>query len=496
MDGSCADPKEWRTLVRSIRMNLPTLALMSALGLLLTACSRSDAPRLVWASEFGGGGTDDCDDVAVDESQLLLLACHSESNDFASVKREGSQTNAGMDAYVVKLDLSAGRLVWAVRLGGSKYDGAFRIHLDAGGAWVTGYTESPDFPTTPDALQNHFGGGQGDGLLARINSDGHLAYSTYFGGAGSDQTTDVVSDPRTGMIHLIGMTSSPELPGACNSRGGKEDAFLASFYSQQRESLRTFYLGGSEDEKPTALALHPEGQLALTGYTYSRDFPIRGAFQSQLRGKNNAFLVRFNPGSGQILSSTFFGGSGEDSAWGLVLNQAGEIHLLGISNSPDFPTTPGALQSRLAGGFDTFLSRFDASAERLLYSSYFGGSGEDICGVDGKNLSVDRQGGMWFVGMTESRDLPLRHPHQPSYGGGDRDGFVAGVSATGSTLEYGSYHGGTGRDLLEGLFLADDVLYATGVSFNGGAPLRGSQLPNGAAPNAILVGLQINRTQK
>ena len=282
--------KNGRTLVRSIRMNLPTLALMSALGLLLTACSRSDAPRLVWASEFGGGGTDDCDDVAVDESQLLLLACHSESNDFASVKREGSQTNAGMDAYVVKLDLSAGRLVWAVRLGGSKYDGAFRIHLDPGGAWVTGYTESPDFPTTPDALQNHFGGGQGDGLLARINSDGHLAYSTYFGGAGSDQTTDVVSDPRTGMIHLIGMTSSPELPGACNSRGGKEDAFLASFYSQQSESLRTFYLGGSEDEKPTALALHPEGQLALTA------IPTPGTSRSVARFSPNcaARTTRFS----------------------------------------------------------------------------------------------------------------------------------------------------------------------------------------------------------
>ena len=480
----------------SMRINLAGPALLAVLGLLLTGCSRLDAPRLVWASEFGGSGTDDCDDVAVDESQFLLLACHSESNDFASIKRDGPQTKSDMDAYVVKLDPHAGKLIWAIRLGGSKYDGAFRIHLDPTGAsWVTGYTESPDFPTTPQALQNHFGGGQGDGFLARVSSDGRLTYSTFFGGAGSDQTTDLVSDPSTGVIHLIGMTSSPKLPHSRNSYGGKEDAFLASLHPEQPESLRTIYIGGSEDEKPTAMVLHPQGQLLLTGYTFSRGFPIRDAVQSQLNGKNNAFLVRLNPGDGQILSSTFFGGSGEDSAWGLALNQLGEIHLLGISNSSDFPTTRGALQSVPAGGFDTFLSKFDPSAQRLIYSSYFGGSGEDICGVDGKNLLVDRQGRMWFVGMTSSRDLPLRHPHQPSYGGGDRDGFVAAVSVTGSTVEYGSYHGGTGRDLLEGLFLANSVLYATGVSFDGGAPLAGSQLPNGTAPNAILVGLQLNWTQ-
>jgi hypothetical protein len=125
----------------------------------------------------------------------------------------------------------------------------------------------------------------------------------------------------------------------------------------------------------------------------------------------------------------------------------------------------------------------------LRYSSCFGGSGNDIAGVDGKNIAMDSQGHVWFVGMTESKDLPLQHAHQASFGGGDGDGFIAALAPSSASLVYGSYHGGKGRDLLEGLFLAGGALYAAGVSF-GGVPSRGRQLPHGNPANAILLGLQ------
>ena len=365
---------------------------------------------------------------------------------------------------------------------------AFSLILQ-GGVWVAGYTESPDFPTTINAVQKRFGGGQGDGFLARVSAEGQLTYSTYLGGTGSDQVTDVVSDPRTSKVYAIGMTSSSDLVQARNSYNGKEDAFLASFDPMQSQSLQVRYLGGAEDEKPTALVLRPEGQLVVAGYTFSKEFPVQAAFQAKLRGKTNAFLARFSTGSGELLSSTFFGGSGEDSAWGMALTQAGDIHLLGISNSSDFPPTPGAFQSKVRGGFDIFVASFDPAVQRLRYSSCFGGSGNDVAGVDGKNVTVDSQGRAWFVGMTDSQDLPLRHAHQPSFGGGDGDGVIAALSATGASLAYGSYHGGTGRDLLEGLIVADGSLYATGLSF-GGVQSRGHQLPHGSAANALLFRLQ------
>jgi len=470
-------------------MKVSALGLVLAAGLLLTACA-SRPPRLLWASEFGGTGVDDCDDIAVHESQSLLLACHSDSHDFPSAERQRPPANRDMDAYIVKVDQRAVKVLWAVRLGGSKYDGAFRIQLDsAGGAWVAGYTESLDFPTTANAVQKQFAGGQGDGFLARVSAEGQLTYSTYLGGTGSDQATDLVSDRRTSKVYAIGMTSSSDLVQARNSYNGKEDAFLASFDPTRSESLQVRYPGGAEDEKPTALALRPDGQLVVAGYTFSKEFPVQAAFQAELRGKTNAFLARFSTGSGELLSSTFFGGNGEDSAWGMALSQTGDIHLLGISNSSDFPTTPGAFQPKVRGGFDIFVASFDPAVQRLRYSSCFGGSGNDIAGVDGKNVTVDSQGRVWFVGMTDSQDLPLRHAHQPSFGGGDGDGVIAALSPTGASLAYGSYHGGTGRDLLEGLFLTDGALYATGLSF-GGVLSRRPQLPHGSAANAILFRLQ------
>jgi len=212
-------------------------------GLLWTACAPPQPPQLQWSSALGGASVDDCDDIVVDGAKFIFLACHSDSNDFPASQRAGSDVNGGMDAYVVKVDASAGRIVWTARMGGSNYDGAFRIHSDgAGGVWVVGYTGSRDFPATATAVQRRFGGGDGDGFLARVDANGDLRYSSYLGGTGSDQLIDLVSDRQDGSVHVIGMTSSTDLPRARNFNLGKEEAFLASFDPTRPEGLRVQYL--------------------------------------------------------------------------------------------------------------------------------------------------------------------------------------------------------------------------------------------------------------
>lgn len=152
----------------------------------------------------------------------LLLACHSDSKDFPGAPRTGG----GMDAYVVKIDPRAGRILWTVRLGGSDYDGAFRIKVDDGGnAYAVGLTQSPDFPTTPAALQPGYGGGDGDGFLVKLGPDGRLLYSTYLGGSGSDQAMDVVAGAR---LYVAGMTGSSRFPGIRDPRPhGREDGLCS-----------------------------------------------------------------------------------------------------------------------------------------------------------------------------------------------------------------------------------------------------------------------------
>ena len=263
-----------------------------AVGLLSPSCQQQKIPELVWASSFGGSSTDDCDDIAVDGKGLLLLACHADSDDFASLQRIGAQTQAGMDAYVVKLDPVAGRIQWAVRIGGNGYDGTFRIRIDAtDNVYATGYTESTDLPTTAEAIQPSFGGGAGDAFLVKITPDGRLVYASYFGGSGSDQATDIMIDTSSGRILLAGMTASPDLPGARNSHTGEEDGFLACFDPEQPGELEAFYVGGSKAEKVTAMASNGHDHVVLTGYTYSPDFPTSAPLQAQLPGKNSAFGV-------------------------------------------------------------------------------------------------------------------------------------------------------------------------------------------------------------
>jgi hypothetical protein len=384
-----------------------------------------------WQFRLPGG---DCDDIAVDGSGHLLLACHSDSKHFP-----GSAGSTGMDGYVVKLDPRTNRVVWSTPLRGSAHDAALRVAVDAhDNAYVAGYTESRDFPVSDGALQSRYGG-EGDGFLAKLDPSGRLLYSTYIGGDGADQATDVAVGRQ---IHVAGMYSRP---------GRKEDAFVLSFDVNRPASARTVFFGGSHTEKATGIALDRRGQLLVTGYTYSTDLPVRGALQPALHGRNNAFLVKLDPVTGRIVFATYLGDGGESSAWGIALDAAGNAYLAGMTNGR-------------GKGWQALVTKISGDGKRMLYSTAFGGSGDDTCGYDGHVIAVDPTGRAWLAGITGSRDLPVHNAYQASYGGGERDGFLAGFSPTGLPI-YATYHGGEHRDLLDGLTLTPGGrLYATGVS--------------------------------
>jgi hypothetical protein len=475
------------------------LALLLALGTSL-ACAeqpeKAELPppvptlRLTWASVLGGAGVDDCDDVAV-HAGSLVLACHSASNDFpGSNARDPSR--ADVDAYIVKVDPAAGKVLWATRVGGWRYDGAFRIRLDeAGGIWVAGHTESNDFPVTSGAAQRRFGGGESDGFIARLDAAGQVVYASFVGGSGPDQAIDLAVEPLGHSVHVIGMTASPNLPAAKNrpTKPGKQDGFVARLDLAKPVISRTLYLAGTDDDRPTSIVRQADGHILIAGYTLSKDFPVKAAYQAKHQGKNSAFMARVNAATYEVRSSTFFGGSGQDSVYGVALGPSGDVYVFGMTTSRDFPTSSKVFQYTGNGGFDTFVARFDPTVQLLRFSTYFGGSGSDVVGVDGKNLAVDSEGRAWFVGMTHSKDLKLRDAHQSAFAGGDGDGFIAALSPDGRTLEYASYHGSPERDMLEGIAIGERAVYATGVTF-GRVAATGPQLPSGSAGNAMLIRLR------
>jgi len=452
-------------------------------------------------SYFGGSDTDDCDDIAVDAAGHIYLACHSTSNDFpGSQKRDNSQDADQMDAYVSKIDPAAGKVLYTIRLGGSKWDGAIRIEVDQyNNAYVTGFTESSDFPTTSNALRREYIGGKSDAFLVKLKADGEIEYSTFFGGSDADQGNSLALD-KAGNVYLAGTTWSNDLPGiekgSSNKNSGRGDGFVAVWNLDQPSTLRAKYIGGKEVEKVTGIALDDSGNLFISGFTQSVDFPLYAALQKKLNGKQDAFLIKLRRADLSYRFSTLIGGAGEDQAWGVAVDRAGRPYLAGGSDSSDFPTTMNALQRRYKGGTDAFVTKFNTTGTRLLYSTYLGGAGYDSCGYDGGDIAIDRDGNAWVVGMTHSSDFPIAGAIQVAYGGGNGDGFVSVINPSGSLLLLSSYIGGNDRDILEGTAPAPGGgAWATGLTGSRNLQTIGSlqKAHNGGLFDAMFIKIPVPR---
>src|SRR5262245_38842080 len=381
--------------------------------------SSAEAAPFSFLSCFGGSDGDDCDDITVDAAGYIYLACHSLSNDFpGSRQRDNSQDADRMDAYVSKIDPVAGKVIYTTRLGGSKWDGAIRIEVDQHGkAYVAGFTESSNFPTTSNAFRREVIGGKSDACPVKLGVDVEIEYSTFFGGSNADQGNSLALD-RAGNVYLAGTTWSDDLPGiekdSSNRYSGNGDGFVAVWNLSQPSTLRVKYIGGKEVEKLTGIALDELGNLFISGFTQSSDFPLQAALQKKLNGKQDAFLTKLRLADLSYSFSTFFGGAGEDQAWGVAVDRAGRPYLAGGSDSPDFPTTTKALQRSNKGDTDAFVTKFNATGTELIYSTYLGGAGYDSCGYDGRDIAIDRDGNAWVVGMTHSSDFPTAGAMQPA----------------------------------------------------------------------------------
>lgn len=196
------------------------------------------------------------------------------------------------------------------------------------------------------------------------------------------------------------------------------------------------------------------------------------ALQTELRGVSDLFLTRLTIPNLEMDFSTYFGGSGDDSGWGVAVDRAGSPVVAGITNSSDLPASNDAYQRAAGGGLDAFLVRFEGPGYRSVRLTYYGGTRDDSSGYDGDDIQLDASGNVWLAGLTASRDLPTRAAMQPVFGGGDTDGFVAAFSPDLTKLCFATYRGGSDRDLLEGLALSPDgLVLATGLTFSKDLPM-------------------------
>jgi hypothetical protein len=367
-------------------------------------------------------------------------------------------------------------LSYATYLGGSYEDQGFGIAVDASGnAYVTGYTVSSDFPTTPGALQTTLGGVAGwyDAFVAKLNATGTaLLYATYLGGSNENFGLGIALD-SSGNAYVTGQTQAsnfPTTPGALQTTfGGIEDAFVAKLNATGTALVYSTYLGGSSVAMGYGIAVDASGNAYVTGETLSSNFPTTpGAFQPTYGGgPDDAFVTKLNATGAALVYSTYLGGSNDDYGQGIAVDASGNAYVTGSTSSPDFPTTPGALQTTYSSQGDAFVAKLNATGTALLYSTYLGGSSWDW----GSGIAVDRSGNAYVTGSTSSPNFPTTPGALQTTYGGVEDAFVAKLNATGTALVYATYLGGSDEDSGRGIAVdSSGNVYVTGYTESSNFP--------------------------
>jgi len=345
----------------------------------------------------------------------------------------------------------------SVIFGGNGYDTGLGTTDSMGNTYVTGGTESSDFPVSSQAAQTGYAGG-GDAFVTKIDPDGSIVYSTYLGGDGLDEGRGVAVDPA-GYLWVIGYTGSNDFPargGADMTLGGDSDVFIARLAPDGSLVSSTLF-GGNGADRAYALALDASGNAYVTGETTGLNFPTTtDAFDRTPNGDIDAFATKFSP-SADIVYSSLLGSPGFDNGLAITVDGAGSAYVTGKA-SGGYPVTPGAFDTTQNGGYDMFVTKLNTSGSALTYSTYVGGDSWD----EGLGIAVDGDGNAYFTGNVQSPNYPVT----PGAVGGALKGSV-GAAATklnpaGSALVYSGVIGGSNWD--EGDALSVDSTGAAYIS--------------------------------
>ena len=450
-------------------------------------------------------------------------------------------------------------LAYSTYVGGTLNDSAAGIAVDAeGNAYIVGTTVSTDFPLkgSPYQATNK---GAANGLtnifVTKMNPVGSgLVYATYLGGRGllqaaspsgsfgGDNAAGIAIDAQ-GHAYIVGTTYSSDFPvssGALQKTNngvtlGVTNAFVSKLNATGSALIYSTYLGGSGAEPTSvtsaagdsgsAIAVDGAGNAYVTGATYSADFPVTsGAFQKANnaigQSSDNAFVSKINATGSALIYSTYLGGTATgptfltntnpdgDSGLAIAVDTAGNAYVAGLAFSTDFPVTQGAFQATNGAASiaesNAFVTKLNPKGSALVYSTYFGGSGNYAQGPlpfgdEANAIAIDPEGNAYIAGASNSSyNFPISFDafQGSNFGAaaGFSNAFVSELNSSGSglvssTLLGGSYGGdgatGIAVDTAGDAFVAG---YANSTDFpvtsnafqnSGGGPFF-AEVPQGA----------------
>ena len=456
-------------------------------------------PSVTYATYLGGTGQDEGLGIAIDDAGNSFVAGGTASPNFPNTGG-GLNYSGEMDAFVTEFD-SSGQLVFSTLIGGSVSTVATAIAVASDGPnpgiFVTGYTNSPDFPADGNAYQFSLAGIQNAFVFILNYPGGYYTDATYLGGEAVDAGLAITYDTVIGYVYVVGQTTSQHFPissplfnGSQLNMGagpGPSDAFVTEMYPDVSGVYFSTFLGGTNQDFATGIALdHPDStfhNMYVTGGTNSGGsssppsfYTTPGAFQRTCGtdgncngGQDDAFVavlcVYEDPPCNAIglapnyVYSTFLGGSGKDDAFGIAVDPSSNVYLTGQTTSTDFKLA-NPLQATLKGSQNSFISKMNPTGTGLVFSTYLGGSQTDT----GLGIAIDTSQNVYVTGRTNSPDFPLQFATQGAIGGAT-DAFVSALNSSGNTLAFSTFLGGSGdEDVFGGSIAVDSTqnAYVTG----------------------------------
>ncbi len=369
---------------------------------------KPDGSDLLYALLIGGADWDIGRALAVDAAGNAYGVGETYSTGFPTSAGAWDRTLDGWtDAFAFKVD-AAGAFVYATLFGGSEADRAYAVALDtSGNAFITGVTDSSDFPVTAGVLDISYGGEE-DGFVVKLNASGSAPiYATYLGGSALDMPRAIAVDSLGG-AYIAGATESANFLVTTDAYhpqpAGARDAFAVRLGLSGSSLVYGTYLGGVGDDEATALAVDNLGNACIVGETHSSDFPTTpGAWQTAFQGgATDGFLTRLTANGRTLSYGTLIGGNAMERVTRVRWVSSTAVYLAGHTRSTTFPVTPGAYRTQPVGDYDGFLLYLNPVNSTLLYGTRIGGSATDY--VAGLAVAGDR---VYLAGSTRSTDFPV-----------------------------------------------------------------------------------------
>ncbi len=430
-------------------------------------------PVLMYSTFLGGRFEDTGYDIAVDSAGNAYVTGSTFSTNFPTVGAIQGTPGAFGDVFVTKINPTGSAIVYSTYIGGSESESGAGIAVDlAGNAYITGTTESTNFPT----IEPIYGDSNlVDGFVTKINATGSaILYSTYIGGSGEDRANSIAVD-QSGSAFVTGVTASNDFPTVnpiqSSNRGGgfNRDVFVSRVNPAGSSLVYSTYLGSNEEDTANRIAVDEQSNAYVTGFTRGFNFPIANAIQSTNASQSterDAFVTKINGAGSALVYSTYLGGFSYDEGYGIAVDSARNVYVTGSTDSTNFPTV-NPIQGMFAGISDAFITKINSAGSAIVYSTYLGGfhfegGGEDI----GYGIAVDQGGKAIVTGRTNSSNFPVINPLQ-STSRGQTELFVAKVNQAGSAFIYSTYLGGTDRDRASSIALnSDGDAHITGTTYS------------------------------